>query len=316
MQTYTQWRLHFQRMSIFSLIVCIILSAFSPRIVRADDHLAVIYPDKPAPYKQIYQDIISGVEDEFGSEVDYKPLVPKSPPDDAINWIKKNNYKRVIALGREGYRVAKKLGTDTAVVIGAVTARPNGISGISLITAPDQLFNSLKSLAPSIKTINVVYSPRNKWLIEIAKQDAELLGFTLNMIEVKTVKSALKAYTTLLKKINPITDSVWLPLDPITSNEQVILPKLLEESWERNLVLFSSKPAHAKRGVLFSLYPDHKKLGSELAKMVTIIQQTKLQKGVSPIKDTKLAVNLRTAAHLGFDYKKKQVNEFYLTFPE
>jgi putative ABC transport system substrate-binding protein len=51
-------------------------------------------------------------------------------------------------------------------------------------------------------------------------------------------------------------------------NVKVILPLLLERSWEQNLVLFSSKPAHAKRGALFSMFPNHLELGKQLAVMI------------------------------------------------
>lgn len=78
------------------------------------------------------------------------------------------------------------------------------------------------------------------------------------------------------------TDALWLPLDPVTVNEQVILPRLLERSWEQNQVLFSSKPSHAKRGALFSMFPNHFELGKQLAIMVARIYKAQNSEGIVP----------------------------------
>jgi putative ABC transport system substrate-binding protein len=83
-------------------------------------------------------------------------------------------------------------------------------------------------------------------------------------------------------------------------NVKVILPLLLERSWEQNLVLFSSKPAHAKRGALFSMFPNHLELDKQLAVMIETIYKTRHSEGVVALQDMRLAVNLRTAAHLDY----------------
>ncbi|UAA40274.1 hypothetical protein KIH87_08035 [Paraneptunicella aestuarii] len=261
---------------------------------------------------------MSGIQDEYTGDVT-SIAIPKSfNQDDSLRWIDNQNTNQIIALGKHGYRLAQNISGEKAVVIGAVplSTTSNELSGISLITAPEEMFLSLQQLAPNIRKIHVVFNPRNRWLIDLAKTEAEKLGFSLQTTEVTNVKDALSAYDKILANIDHQSESVWLPLDPVSANEQVILPKLLEESWEQNLVLFSSKPAHAKRGVLFSLFPDHYQLGRDLVKMVTKMHDSKQSAGVHPIRNLKLAVNLRTAAHLGFDYKNKQKNQFHLTFPE
>jgi putative ABC transport system substrate-binding protein len=81
-------------------------------------------------------------------------------------------------------------------------------------------------------------------------------------------------------------------------------------------VVFSSKPSHAKRGVLFSTYPDNFALGKHLFTMVHELEQQPEQKNFAALKSTLLAVNLRTAAHLGLKYSSEQQQSFKLTFPE
>lgn len=300
------------RKIIYSLFLCWVTS--SPLAAR--ESLAVVYPEVPSPANLVFEEIIAGIQAAHPNNLMIKAIRSSESPDESLAWVNENQPEMLIALGKRGYRIAKYIYKDRPVAIGALPIRPNGISGISLLADPGIIFDSLKSLAPNIKTINVVYSPGSRWLISIAAKQAQAKGLTFNHIEVKNIKDAISTYDQLLNQINPQTDAVWLPVDKITAHEQVILPNLLEKSWEQNLVLFSSKPAHAKRGALFSVFPDNEALGKQLVKMVTDIYQSQNDAGVIPLQDMKLAVNLRTAAHLGFDYKSQQKEQFHLIFPQ
>jgi putative tryptophan/tyrosine transport system substrate-binding protein len=285
------------------------------------DSLTVIYPQVPSPYNEVFDEIINGIEQQYPQKIQLKALSKDDSPEAVSQWLIQNNVNMLIALGKSGYTVAKMLPhndpvINNPVVIGALPIRPNGISGISLLADPKVLFTALKQLAPSIKNIHVIYSPGNEWLIDLAQNQAAELGLSLNKIEVQDIKTAVIKYDELLSNIDTKTDAVWLPVDQVTANEQVILPNLLERSWEQNVVLFSSKPAHAKRGALFSMFPDHVELGKQLVNMVMLMNETKHKEGVIPLQEMKLAVNLRTAAHLGFEYKSQQKEKFSLTFPQ
>ena len=50
--------------------------------------------------------------------------------------------------------------------------------------------------------------------------------------------------------------------------------------------------------------------------MVHELDQQPEQKNFAALKSTLLAVNLRTAAHLGLKYSSEQQQSFELTFPE
>lgn len=277
--------------------------------------MLVLYPKVPAPYSQIFDEIITGIEQQFDGEVSLKSI-EKSDSNEALSrWIENEDPQMLIALGRRGYKLIRNIENEIPVVIGALPIRPNGIAGISLLADPQILFKALQQLAPHIKRVHVVYSENSEWLVHLAEDQSESMGLVLNKVKAADIKSALAEYDKLLASIDIRTDALWLPLDPVTVNEQVILPSLLERSWEQNLVLFSSKPAHAKRGALFSMFPNHLELGKQLALMVESIYRTKQDEGVVPLQKMRLAVNLRTAAHLGFEYKNRQKELFHLTFP-
>jgi len=282
---------------------------------NATNSMVVLYPKVPAPYSQIFDEIIVGIEQQFDGDVSLKSIEKSASNEILSTWIDNKDPQMLIALGRRGYKLIRSIENKKPVVIGALPIKPNGISGISLLADPQVLFDALQQLAPHIKRVHVVYSKNSEWLVQLAENQSESAGLILNKIKAVDIKSALTEYDKLLANINVKTDALWLPLDPVTVNEQVILPSLLERSWEQNLVLFSSKPAHAKRGALFSMFPNHLELGKQLAIMVETIYKNQQSEGVIPLQNMRLAVNLRTATHLGFEYKSRQKEQFHITFP-
>lgn len=298
------------------LFVTILLFLLCSYPATARDKLVVVYPEVPAPANLLFEEIVSGIESAYPDNLVIRAIGRTESPDASLEWVNAQHPEMLIALGKRGYRIAKYIYKNRPVAIGALPIRPNGISGISLLADPGVMFDLLKELAPHISVVNVVYSPSSRWLMSLAAEQASEKGLTFNQIEVKSLKDAISTYDDMLSKIDPNTEAVWLPVDKITAHEQVILPNLLEKSWEQNVVLFSSKPAHAKRGALFSVVPDNEALGRQLVKMVRAIHQSKDAARVIPLQDMRLAVNLRTAAHLGFDYKSQQKEQFHLTFPQ
>jgi putative ABC transport system substrate-binding protein len=297
------------------IVIAIYFLAMFTFSAAGSTSMLVLYPKVSAPYSQIFDEIITGIEQQFDGEVSLKSIEKSDSNEELSNWINNEDPQMLIALGRRGYKLIQNIQNEKPVVIGALPIKPNGIAGVSLLADPHVLFDALQQLAPNIKRVHVVYSENSEWLVQLAEVQSESMGLTLNKIKAVDIKSALLEYDKLLSTIDIKTDALWLPLDPVTVNEQVILPSLLERSWEQNLVLFSSKPAHAKRGALFSMFPNHLELGKQLAKMVEIIYKTRQSEGVVPLQKMRLAVNLRTAAHLGFEYKNRQKEQFHVTFP-
>ncbi len=274
--------------------------------------MTVVYPDVKAPYDVIFQQITLGIETKHEGEVIHIKLPSKF---DASKISQEITSDKVIALGRRGMRIAKEIYKEKPVVVGALPIKPNGISGVSLMANPTVLFDSLHELAPDITTITVIYSPASAWIIEEAKTKAKEKNLTLIHVAVNDIKTAVKAYDKIFKGKNLAKMAIWLPLDPVTANEKVVVPTILEKAWKNKMVVFSSKPTHAKRGALFSALPDNELLGQQLATLINSVNHKSRPSTVKTLDSIKLAVNLRTAAHLGFDYNSKERSNFALIFP-
>ncbi|AWB67430.1 hypothetical protein C2869_13705 [Saccharobesus litoralis] len=277
------------------------------------EKLTVIFPHVRAPYAEIFDQINEGISSEYPHEINHIKLPSSFSAAAVADNIESD---RVIALGKRGLMVANELNSPIPVAIGALPVRPNTLSGVSLLSSPASLFISLRNLAPNVNTITVIYSETSSWIIDEAHIEARKLDLTLNAILVKNLQEAAQAYNNYFTIKNKRNQAIWLPLDNITANEKVIVPKILEQAWNQKIIVFSSKPNHARRGALFSAVPDNYEMGKQLVRLLNKIQtQQKNNPMLEPLAKIKLAVNLRTAAHLGYKYSAAEKSEFAMTFP-
>lgn len=309
-----------------ALALCLLLGVFPFARAAADDSsrsIAVIYPDIGEPYRSVFSTIIDGIEDQAKGRVTSIAVGANPNTQDIAGQLRKQDVRAVIALGRNGLKVASSLDRQWGVVAGGVLSVPESeardFAVHSLAPDPALLFARLKTLMPAAKRVMVVYDPRqNDWLIRLARDAAKAQGLEVQALEAQDLKSAVHQYREAFASADPKKDVLWLPQDSTTVEESAVLPMVLEESWGRGLVVFSSNVSHVKRGVLFSLYPDNAELGRVLGRMAqgyALSGASAPQRGVSPLKEVLLAVNTRTANHLGLNLDARRLR-FDMVFPE
>lgn len=283
--------------------------------------IAVVYPEIGEPYRSVFGKIIEGIENRARSQVVSYAVSPGTDAGALRATLKAKDVRVVIALGRQGMQTADALNREFGVVVGGVTAVPDEEARdravISLSPDPALLFARLHALAPQVKRVHVIYDPRqNGWLLRLARDAARTQGLELDAQEARDLKTAVRLYQEVLAQADPERDALWLPQDPTTVDENTILPLVLREAWDRRLPVFSSSFGHVRRGVLFSLFPDNLGLGRNLAgaALGLIGAADGAGRGVSPLKDVQMAVNLRTAKHLGLVFSARQQQGFDLVF--
>lgn len=284
--------------------------------------IAVLYPDIGEPYRSVFWKIIEGIEDKTNAKVASYAVGPNFNPQTVSSDLKRQDIKVVIALGRNGLKAAGTLDREFGVIGGGVVSPPENEtrSGTILSLAPDPslLFSRLKALSPKIQRIHVVYDPRQSaWLIKLAREAARNHGHELVAIEAQDLKSALAIYQNILANADGKRDALWLPQDSTTVEESLVLPLVLQESWNRGIPVFSSNVSHVKRGALFALYPNNVEIGRNLAaSALGIVAGTASARGLLPMRDVLTAFNTRTANHLGINPSSSQQQDFSLLFPE
>ncbi|MBI5918270.1 MAG: hypothetical protein HY849_02695 [Nitrosomonadales bacterium] len=284
--------------------------------------IAVIYPDMGEPYRSVFAQIIEGIQAKSKGQIAGYAVGANSDIGELKNALRRQDTKVVIALGRQGMKIAATLDGNIGVVVGGVLTVPESeVRDQTIVNSlspdPALLFARLKGLKPAARRVFTVFDPRqNGWLIQLAKEGARAQGLELVAYEAQDLRSAMRIYQEILASADPTRDALWLPQDPTTVEEGTVLPMVLQESWTRNLAVFSSSFGHVRRGVLFSLYPNNVELGRHLAGSALgfMASGEAGMRGMVPLREVLMAVNLRTAQHLGLDASRQ--HDFDMVFPE
>ncbi len=289
--------------------------------VSGTGNIAVIYPDIGEPYRSVFAQIIDGIEEKAKGRVANFAVGPNVDTGELNNSLRRQDTKVVIALGRQGMRVASLLDNNIGVVVGGVLMVPeNEVRNQqvnSLSPDPALLFSRLKEMMPKVRRVFTVYDPRqNEWIMRLAKGAARDQGLELVAYEARDLRGAMHTYQEILATVDSRQDALWLPQDATTVEDSSVLPLVLQESWTRNLAVFSSTFGHVRRGVLFSLYPNNVELGRHLAGSALdfLASNGTEVPGMVPLREVLMAINLRTAKHLGINASHQQ--GYAMAFPE
>lgn len=303
-------------------VLFITLFLLSVSLAHGKEGVAVFQPDLRAPYDSVFQSVIGGIDEAADFKVSIKKIAEDYDTAKLSSWLKKNNIKAIIALGSRGLAAAKEAGGDLPIMAAASLLTPGAegenVGGISLAADPEFVFAELKRLLPSVRKVCFVYSPKhNDWLVERAAQAADKYGIKLKPVPASDLRQAAIQYKSVLNELESGADALWLPLDPITVENRTILPLILRVTWDRNLTLISSNAPHAKRGALFSTFPKNMEMGQSIANVVNKwLASGQGDFEVKPLMDLGLAINVRTAAHLGIKLSKDELARYDLKFPQ
>lgn len=284
------------------------------------DRIAVLYPDLDEPYRSVFRQILAGIERSAPARVVGIRLNDAMSPKQLTAELREQRVGVVIALGRHGLQAASALPRDIPVVGGAVLASPADGAGtgalVSLTPDPRLLLQHLKRLAPSVRRVFTVYSARqNDWLMALARHAAKAQGVELVEIETDDLRVALKRFHEITATAEPGRDAIWLPQDSAVLDDQVVLPFVLQQAWDRSIIVFSSTLAHVRRGALFALYPDNEDMGRQLtASALDLLEHPTGPHAVQPLREVRLALNTRTARHLGVNLETVE-KDVVLLFP-
>ena len=315
---------HFSARYIVTITLIYLFGLFPPFLSAAQPPIiAVLYPELDEPYRGVFSSIIEGIEEQSKAGVRLLSISDGSDNSQLMGSAILNDVSVIIALGRTGLAVAKHWRGKVPIVVGALLLTPDknerGLSGISLAAAPDLLFERLHHLAPSVKRVHVVYTPRtSEWLVDIARNIADKFNFQLHTYKSDDIKSSALIYRNILNKSRPGEDAIWLLPDPVAVDNRITFPLLLRGAWNNNVLLFSSNPAHVKRGALFAMFPDNKLMGMSLARMAESYlgdDAADMRNTVVSLRDLQAAINLRTADHIGLTLLNEERKDYALIFP-
>ncbi len=293
-----------------AIVIC------TPVVGEDTKSIAVFYPNLSSDYNAVFESIAEGVAKANKLPVRRIPLSENYSPDDLKKQLSAINAYAVVALGRRGLNASKSIDWKGPIVYGGViwdsSAPIDKASGITLDPDPRAVFIHLKKVAPRVKRVHAIIDrEQSGWLANRAHAAAAELGLILEIKEITSHRTAAIAYRDLLEHINPSEDCLWLPLDPI---DESTLKLILTTAWTKRFAVISSNPDHAQRGTLYSVLPDYPMIGRRLASLLTDQRHPAFALDMRPNTDVRLAVNLRTARHLGIDYSHDTAAKFEVVY--
>jgi putative ABC transport system substrate-binding protein len=303
---------------IWCLLAFVIFLSLPLPIFAATPSVAVIYPELRAPYNKIFEDIADGVEGKVNGRTK-RYVLPKDYSQNELNdWIAQNDIKVCVALGARGEAAANQFSQNIPIILsGVLNSKSSNQNGISLAASPDKLFSELKKQKLNIRQVVVVYNPgKSEWLIRKAKVAAEKHNLELVTYTTSSLSESAKIYRKVFKQLRVKDTAIWLPPDTTSIDNRTLLSFVLEQSWDKEVAVFSSNPAHVDKGVLFAMYPDNLKLGERLgAVAMEELNGGSQLNGMVPLEDLKTAFNKRTAEHLGANFSSEDLRQYDAVFP-
>ena len=287
----------------------------------AESKIGIIIPELRAPFNEIFDSVVDGIDDKLGKRSNRLILKKDYSPSKVSTWVSSNDIDAVITLGSRGKKATAYLPNNLPVVLGGLLSAPsptNPYPGLALTPNPKAMFALLKELDSSRTKVVVVYNPlKYQWLIDLAKRQAADNGVQLVDYKATDLKQAAIIYNEILSQSKLDKTALWLLQDRTVVDSKVVLPFILEKTWQKNMIVFSSALGHVSKGVLFAMYPNNQEHGKQLAEMLMSVKSgsTKYSNRIFPSTGLQKAINSRTAEHLGIKSTKSQLRDFDVVFP-
>ena len=289
--------------------------------------LVIVYPQVREPFARVFEEIVRGAEDGYEQQVQRVAMTKNQSPVDFIHVL--DRQSPVLVLGNRLARQAAEQNTYHKVIVGAVNGDFDQVFGISLTPSFEAISSKLSFLVPAVKKIHVIAKPGTT-VVDFDLAEGTLLhrGFALVIHQAEDIRSAAGVYRNLMKTLDE-DDAVWiLPNGSFVNN--AMLSILLQASWEKHFVVFSSNPVHVKRGALFSVYPNNYKMGLSLGRLAQTVandlsrsydgvkngaQQLSETPKMQPLNDVFVTFNERTSNHLGISLTDDMRAQIDLVLP-
>ncbi|MER2582751.1 MAG: ABC transporter substrate binding protein [Candidatus Competibacter sp.] len=289
----------FTRSLLVALLWCVALG----RAIA--DPVLVLYPEAPDPYRQAFDQIMTGLARTAGGPLDRRMVTATTERGQIQSWLDEASPDAaVVLLGRPTVALSEigrdRLGGDHRVFVGGINALPGQTPwpGLSLIAEPALYLQTLHELLPNVRRVIAFYHAQDREWATRATRAAADLGLRIEPVAVDDAPSAVRRIAEALKTLDPNTTALWFAANTLDLDRELIFPWVLEQTWDRRIAAFSDTAAHAKRGFLFALYPDYVEVGAELGRR---IRQGAAGRdgGFALTRAVRFALNGRTARHLG-----------------
>jgi len=171
------------------------------------------------------------------------------------------------------------------------------VTGATLDVPLDVQFGTLRRLLPGARRLGVLYHPAETGaIVEAGRAAAQRHQFSLEARRVDGPGDAPAALDELMEKV----DAVWTVADGHVFTPETTSAMILA-SLRRRIPLFGLSAAHVRSGALAALSCDYADVGAQAGELALRVLGGEKASGIPPTppRKTALALNLRSAQHLG-----------------
>jgi putative ABC transport system substrate-binding protein len=301
------------------LIMLLLQFSNLPFSMAQDSSILVLFPEVDDPYRKAYEQIIEGLRSSGVGSLHSQPISKGQDFSKTQRWIDEHesSAKYLVTLGGRALQASGHLRHELRIIASAIDILPGDypVSGVSIFIHPEIYLEYLTTLSPQINQLVLYYNKKDESIIEIVEKEAYQRGIEVTPISVINIETAILQITDMLKGIDPKTTAIWFTHNVIEFNTELLYPYILEESWNRRILVFSSMVSHTKRGFLFSLYPDYQGVGKEIGQLISEHELHDDAIVVRYTRAAKFALNTRTAQRLGLIIDNKTLKIIDVKFP-
>ncbi|MBI5529745.1 MAG: ABC transporter substrate-binding protein [Deltaproteobacteria bacterium] len=287
------------------LVVAFVLAVFWASNAPAAE-IAIVKSDYKK-YNKVISKVITGFSVE--SKVPVVEYDMKKDPDRGkkiFEIIKSRRPSLVLAIGPAAAAMAKREITDIPVVFVMVpdhqkySLSADNMTGVSLQLPYKVQLATLRTIAPKIQNVGVLYNPKwSREVFEKASQAATEMGLTLVPSKVDDPEDVPSAVGTFLGKV----DAVWMIPDQTVATPAA-MKALIKFTYDSRVPFFTPVTSAVKKGALASLSPDYTAIGQQAGRLANQIVLQKLAAKAIPVTEPEgisIAINLSTARRLGVE---------------
>lgn len=182
------------------------------------------------------------------------------------------------------------------------------IAGISYDVAPGTHLANLTMISPETNKVGLIYNKQySEKFVELARQSAAILNLELVEKTIATPQEFQRAFKGMEKEI----DSYWILPDPVVYTLENI-SWLESRCINSRIVCLGPSENVAKLGVVLSVDPDRKSIGTQaasIAKNILEYHQQPGKIGVMPPIGTRLFINVKTADRIGLRISRNALDQ-------
>jgi hypothetical protein len=279
--------------------------------------LLVVYPEAPEPYREAFAQMMGGIARATRQPLLQKVVTATTTPEEFRGWL--NGAARDESVVLLGHQALSFYGRDStpgrAVVVGGISAPPGQtpLPGISLTLDPALYLQTLRELWPGVRRVVVYGNAEERPWIARVERTAAAARIEVESVVVVDASDVARQLGTTFKTLDPKTTALWFGRNTLSLNPDLLYSYVVEQTWDRGIAAFSETVALAKYGLLFALYPDYAEVGAEIG---ALVRQDARPAGLRFSRAGRLALNARTAQHLGVVLRDDVIRRAKPLFPE